>query len=439
MLSPRNTIVAALAFVVVWMAVSIGEAVFAPVRGEKAADSFGTRWAGQRALFELFERVGQSPRRHMAPYPPPTPDGSPLLLLAPDDILVLANNDFFENTVTWVRDGGSLLLSAGMADDSFGLPGGLFDDATSAAVMLGLSSLRFSQTDFRPGSGPTRLVTPRRIVEPEKATPAVEPEERRAVLATVRGSGALAPLAAGLASVALPRNGLRLLDAGTTDSLLGVLSIDRPEFEGRALAALFRVGRGRVLVVPDPRLFANGMMQYEGGAPLAVALVSILGENPHFDEFYHGRSVRGNAFWLVTDHRFAALGACLLLALVLWAWRGMVRLAPPAPPGPAPRPDITLHLDMMASLLDRPHFRLDTLRTLRDGVVRTVAVELGGQGARRSEESVLRQLHARRDPRAGRLEDALRTLRALEQRGGRIRGDESAKLGMELAKCLSKN
>jgi hypothetical protein len=134
-------------------------------------------------------------------------------------------------------------------------------------------------------------------------------------------------------------------------------------------AVLLRHGKGRVIVVADPGMFANRGIGRDDNAwfLVNVAARDARGGKVYFDEYHHGfRSAVG--FWGYLGHygqRLALLPPMIVVAVVLWRW--VVRLGPAVPTPRTEQADAVDYASALARLYRRAGARRTLARTLARG------------------------------------------------------------------------
>jgi hypothetical protein len=138
----------------------------------------------------------------------------------------------------------------------------------------------------------------------------------------------------------------------------------------QTVAAAYRVGQGTIVVIADPRLLQNEFLGQNDNAVLGAHLLADFQRPVVFDEFYHGLTVRGNPFWLLSRFPYGLLAATVLAATLLVGWRAARFLGPPLASRQIPRRTLAEYIDAMAQLLSRTqnpaHY---ILREIRSGLL----------------------------------------------------------------------
>jgi hypothetical protein len=149
-------------------------------------------------------------------------------------------------------------------------------------------------------------------------------------------------------------------------------------------AVVLRRGRGRVLVVADPRLLTHeGLVDAEGEPRddnvlfLAnVASVDARDGAVYFDEYHHGlRS--GGGFWSYLGHHHEqATVVMIFLVAAVAGWRWSVRLGPAVPTPQTSSADAVEYASALARLYQRTGTRRLLARTLVRGFLGTLTRHL---------------------------------------------------------------
>lgn len=146
----------------------------------------------------------------------------------------------------------------------------------------------------------------------------------------------------------------------------------------RGVAAMqYRFGRGSVVVLTDPSVFANERLSTADNARFAL---NLLGQGAAgrvaFDEAIHGYA-RGDSLWSVLPAG-AHLAVYVIAAAILLALVGnLVRFAPPIPLEEPDERDSSAYITSMAHLLARGRASRKALRDGADFALRAVRRSLG--------------------------------------------------------------
>jgi hypothetical protein len=225
--------------------------------------------------------------------------------------------------------------------------------------------------------------------------------------------------------------GVEQLSVGTRATLQGgANALPLWRLESRPAALVVRQGKGRVIVVADPRWLSRGGLVEPGGEPRddnAVFLANVVslhaaGGKVYFDEYHHGiRS--GGGFWAYLAYHGERWTLLLLLLVVAVAvWRVAVRLGPAVP---APRPsqaDAVDYASGLGRLYQRAGARRRLARALARGFVASLTRHLHLRRAALPAVilAAWRQQHGsgttdKPDPTTTRLQELLRGVNALRK------------------------
>jgi hypothetical protein len=208
----RNVIIACFCLAAVCIALGLVELSHPPDSGGLAADSYGTRSRGQRALFETMEVLGVPIERSLVPPSAHLSRLAGVALLGPDPDLMAIEGNYLAELGGWARDGGGVVaaLWADEADclNCQGIETGLADPPTSpgaALALLGLPGVDVQSEGTDEHAGFTRKFSPREYLEEDSAAWGFlggkpEPPETTATLA-LRGEGALAAMGSGMTAI----------------------------------------------------------------------------------------------------------------------------------------------------------------------------------------------------------------------------------------------
>lgn len=293
--------------------------------------SFLATPGGTQALHDVLRALKVRPERRLTPYADADSLGGTLVLLAPTEEISPAE---LHALAGWLRGGGTLVYAAGMPD------GGLRDT-------LGLKLQTFRGDSLRIWN------------MNDSARSAVPAAAHRwtAGLREVRGfRRAFDP-----ASPALRHRGAApLLSVG-----------------GKTVAAVFPVGRGRVVAWSDPRPLTNDELRKSGAAHLFARSAAELAGGArivHFDEYHHG--YRGGGSAVAGTLRFlrdrpwghaAVQWMVVALGLLLLAGR---RFGAPVAPQPARRRSPLEHVEALAGAYRQGGARRTARRLLLAGLAR---------------------------------------------------------------------
>ncbi|TVM34648.1 DUF4350 domain-containing protein [Oceanidesulfovibrio marinus] len=199
----------------------------------------------------------------------------------------------------------------------------------------------------------------------------------------------------------------------------GVLAFEAHNGTTAYLAAVYRRGKGLVVVVADPLLLTNAMLARPGNAYTALGpLAHYDGQRGEvvFDEFFHGLTVRGRPVWLLTRRPYGLVALALLLAAGLWCWRSGSRLGPPLPAIVPTRRSMEEYLEAMSGLFLRGEKQSFLAQELKAGVLWWLGRRYRLGYGEEDLEAVSRAM-ARRDPEsAERLQSAVHELETLAAR-----------------------
>ncbi|MEZ6051056.1 MAG: DUF4350 domain-containing protein [Planctomycetaceae bacterium] len=398
MLSVRNVILAASLLLIVSLLASVLTMLQTPDSGGLGNDTFGTRGQGYRGLFEILAELGTETSRSLAP-----PDGSSLsdetfVLLGPNPQLAGFEPSYLHRLREWIDQGGRLVVAPRDFDLMSGASLMNLDELPPTVLeSLGLTQVQLSYA----GSTPHENRRPN--FERDRSAEAVAREifedltgpPPALIEVSVEVDDELAPHIGNVTRLQIPEESLATLIIGEeteSEEQDGVSSADRedpPVAAGRlfwtdedneqhTLVARFVHGKGEIIVVSDPQLFANRLIAGADNSILAVNLLSPDGRPVSFDEFYHGLGVRGSPLYLLTRMSYATVTLGLLFFLGVWTWREAVFLGPPLADTEASRRDISEYIDAMGRFFSvGSSGRGRLVEQVRDGVLRQISNEAG--------------------------------------------------------------
>jgi hypothetical protein len=409
-----------------------------PDSGGLGRDTYGTRAHGLRALYELLEELEVPTERALVPPSTALGDDVCLVLWAPDPRMVRTEPAHLHQVARWVRGGGRAIVApsygSGAPPSGRALPGELCPETTVLAE-LGLPGVSIEsddapareEADGSPGAG-----------EAEGPLLPFLPKRRSAQYRArrVHAEGELSGMGGIVSSLKTPAQGLRVIARPSEPPPDGRLTIRDGDDAARDVVALYRVGRGEVVVVSDAALFLNRCIAEEDNAVLAVNLLGRFGARVVFDEFYHGLTVRGNPVWLLTRHPYGLFVALLLAATGLWIWRASVRLGPPVPARACERRSIGEYVDAMAHLFHRSGHRRFVLDELRRGVLWSLRRKLHLSPRLEDAESVARAMERRHPDAAARLRSSVQKARELIRARREPAMGPVVEAAREMTRCL---
>jgi hypothetical protein len=460
MLTARNVVAVVVAIAVISLVSACISVMRPPDSGGMGRDTYGTRAAGQRALFETLEALGVPVERLLMPPTAVLGRNVTLVFWRPHGSLVDAEPAYLRTVANWIRQGGRVVVAP---SDSSVLPRRFVrrskehaQESVSIIEELGLPLVALRTVDLTSPvtDEPAKPVhAPDAGKDEEKPTrnPVELAEEQIAELedfvtkqqrirttrpVTVQATGAFSGWQSELKTIEVPAEGLRVIDdeKSTAD---GRLTLRDDSGHERTLAASFRVGQGEVIVVGAPEIAENRAIARHDNSVLLTRLLTARGRPVVFDEFYHGLTIRGNPLWLFTRQGYRTAVLSLLLLLGLWIWRESVFLGPPLPAPAVNRRSIGEYVEAMARFLGRGEgSRLFALREVREGVLHTIRRDLGLPPGRERPEDLAAAL-ARRDPRRAR--QLMGTVASIDETLARRtpwKEQDAIRLLREISSCL---
>lgn len=434
MLNARNVIAITIVLAVISLAWGFYTLTRPPDSGGLGSDSYGTRVHGLKGLFEILDDLKIPTERSLGPPTSAIGRQVTVVLWNPQPDLVQVEPAYLRALANWVKDGGRVVVATDGARPT-PRPTGFTKrpkPAKEATVLgeLGLPDVSVSTIDLRSaGNGQKPAPAGRnpgvRRPEPppdrslwndddtrrlrEMLTGTAQPIPTRAV--TINANGVWSPLRQQVSTIQVPEATLQVLDVGASKPD-GTITFRDPAGTDRTLAALYRRGKGELVVLSPPAIVENHLIARHDNSVLAVRLLAAPDRPVVFDEFYHGLTIRGNPLWLFAQRGYAATTLCLLAAIGLWMWRQSVFLGPPLAPQVQSRRSLGEYVDAMARFLNRGgSSQAFLLREVRAGVLRSIRDELHLPPSRDHVE-VLAAALARRDP--GRARQLVETMTAVD-------------------------
>lgn len=448
MLTPRRVILAAVALLAVSVTAGVISLLQPPDSSGLAADTYGTRHAGQRGLFETLRALDLPVERSVEPPGDGLPTNTTVVLWGPDPNLVATEPRHLQRLRRWVEQGGRVVVAPSARDDIYGMMSGLDDGLESFNVTIwdaldldGVSTTRLEADDLPPS------IDDQDGVNGDAATiddggglfGALEELAGKATaksLVDVEPEGSIAEAFPSISAIAVPAEGLSVISSHGRRAQ-GVVTFQDQSGIKRTLVAEFEVGKGEIVVVGDPMIFANFVLAIEDNSVLATWLLAGGGNRVVFDEFYHGLSVRGNPLWLLTHPSYALLTVALIALVAVATWRSGILLGPPLTSPEPSRRTVGEYVDAMSRFFNRGRkTRLFLLEGVCSGVVWKIAREHGLHKGVDEIEEIANVVERRNAERAGRLRRATANVDALRAKGNRIREHDVLQAMSELSECL---
>jgi hypothetical protein len=453
MLSSRNVILVVVLLAVVsvaWAAISL---LLPPDSNGMAPDSYGTQASGLRGLYETLTELHVPVQRGLVPPTAFLGKARCLLLWTPDPILVDMEPEYLERIKEWVRAGGRLVLVPPLDKDTVRVklyrrsrPSELREISILRAV--GLPSVRFVPVPLSAtvtGSSPGRNPRSAQAANNEEISgaefydllhPLADPRLRASQTFGVHADGVFQAWASGIQTLRLPEDDLRAIDPNSPPAPAGRIFFSAPDGQEETLVAQYPLGKGSITVVSEPLLFINFFLREDDNAVLAVNLLSSPGGPAVVDEFYHGLTVRGNPFWILTRHPYGILALLAAGLTALIAWQKAVRLGPALSSSAASRRSLREYVDAMARLFHRSGHRRFLLEEIRSGVLRELKRRLHLK-PEQDDPALIAAALARRDKsEAKRFERALSHIDYWISQGRTPGEEEYISAAKEMAECL---
>lgn len=430
-----------------------------------AKDSFGTRRHGHRALYETLEALQLPVKRRATPLVNELESNDTLVLLQPHNHLVNSDPKFLSDIRSWVESGGRVLVSPQVEVDIFVEPGGVPGTLPKNVLKeLGLTGV-YAFTSIQPRDTAASLnemegqksegeeSAVRKIAN--EAVRFLDDEQRTIGTYAVSFRGDLKYLENDIKSISVFNGELRFLygqvhlatgtvsivnddrkaNSETESAMLGNVGAVESENEN-IIAATFRLGRGEIVVLANPCLAENFLLGRSDNAALMAHFLADSRNRVVFDEFYHGRILRGNIFFLLSKLNYATIFCCILLTAAVWSWREGFFLGPGMDPEQPSRRSLREYVNAMARFFLPGRNSYEFLLTeLRSGLIFSM-VEFLGHPEKRSElDALLGQLE-RRNPKLGiavktKIEEIDRALSG----GRKIRKQDVEKILQEFPSC----
>jgi len=463
MLTARSVIIVVIVIAVLSILGGVYELMKAPGSEGLGGDSFGVRAHGQRAVFELLEELHIPVERGLVPPSANLNRAASLVLLDPEDGMVRIEPGFLKQVGAWVERGGTVLIAPGFVSSTpkmlmRGPPG----EELSALEALGLKEIKLTKLED---------LLPPPVTPPGQAGKIVTSNTDDGSFFSRSASRLETPLAFSISSkgadferlgtlvknVVIADDGLRVLDPTSAIKPQSSLQLRARDGKDYAFAALYALGKGRIIVVSDPSLFSNVLLGKGDNPVIAAHLLDLAahgnppvtlnpGEPPAvlqggrltlvFDEFYHGLTIRGNPGWLLTRFPYGLLAAVMVLVTLLWAWREAIHLGPPLQERMISRRTIAEYVHAMASLYDRGDCRPFILKQLRDGVLWKLRKQLRLAPKSENVADITRALGRKNAIAAEQLREAANDVERVLNGNALITEKTTLRAAQKISKCL---
>lgn len=441
MLSSRNVILFTITIAVLSIVGVVINLSLPPDSEGRRPDSYGTRRYGHRALLELLRKVNVPAERGLAPPSAVARGDSVLVIWAPQKTMLDYEPEHLARVGEWVKNGGIVIYAK---DSNLKT---LYEQAfpttrtrsiakrdVDALEELGLKGVTLTQYDLVDKSAERTKRLQQIKDNPLWDLPA--PIERPEGTLTVKSEGSLTTLFPRTLTIFTPYEDIQVLDSVSELKPAGRLFHTQEDGVERTFVAEYVVGKGKVIVVSEPALFENYFMQKDDNPVLAARLFHAQNRAVIFDEFYHGLTVRGNPFWLLTKHPFGMLFFVSVLAAGIYILRQAVHLGPPLGERAPSRRTLAEYIAAMSNLFHRTGHFAFVMQEIRDGTLWFVRRKLGLSPQQEDATRIIAVL-ARKNP-----EDAARLKAALQEADEILDGTRPAtgvmvlRAGRKLSECL---
>ena len=434
MLSARTVILLAVLLVAVSVVATVVSMLETPDRQGLAADTYGTRAHGYRAIFDILTALDVTDDRALAPPGDKLQQSATLVLWTPREDLVSDEPVYLQQVAQWVREGGRVVVGIdkarprGLACKS--CQSGVCRKETSAAEVLGIAGIKTHRVDL---DAPVKSGTGDETTPPEAGDETTASETGNETTATesqataddsptavrkdesadnrpddnestdndstdsesgdedfaellipqlfvprrveVRGEGSLADTVPPAAHLDVPES-FQTLDVGESapTGRISVIAGNEP----MVVAAQYKLGAGEVILVSEPRIFSNQLISQFDNSVLAVRLLAGGGGPVVWDQFYHGLAIRGSILFLLTRGAYALVAVMISIVLAAWLWRQARFLGPPRTVLPSSRRTVREYVEAMARFFRRgSESRRFMLAEVRRGVLWTLRHRIG--------------------------------------------------------------
>ncbi|QDS97225.1 hypothetical protein HG15A2_04860 [Adhaeretor mobilis] len=447
MLTARSVIIAIVSIAIISVSAALISLFWGgETQSTLGRNSYGTRTEGYRAVHDLLEALGYETERALIPAIPESSIPTSYVLWNPRDSVVQTEPAYLKTIANWVRDGGYLVVTPSMdiyerdSDDkncrrcsekncSSCIPISLLGELGLDRVVIEQIELLSPNDSRRSDSKPESL---RGAVRDAFRT-----KQRPTAVYDITCQGEWESLSSQTSRVELPSDRSWEIEHDGLEPLARI-TVEYPEDNTTGtLAALFSLGKGRVAIISNPYLASNASLDRGDNSVLLTHLITGMRTRVIFDEFYHGLTIRGNAFWLLSKLPYATIVVAILVVVGLWAWRQAIFLGPSRQDKPASRRTLGEYIEAMSRfLLKGRESSKHVLSEVRNGVLWHFCKTLGLPPQQQNVDVVLRLLSKRLPHKASQLEAALKNADVVLD-NPRAHKDEILLATRKVSDCLS--
>ncbi len=365
-------------------------------------DFYGVRGEGYRAVYDLLEKFGVPVERSVIPLSPKNNNDTTFVIWAPQRAFVDLEPAYLKRINTWVINGGNLIVAFPKNDsmDYDRLWGNVVNETRSKVSLLevlGVEHVRMKVLDKEENSLSKIRKKKMNLDNYEDFRNQFKREPVKFISSPVKREGKWATQLKDVNSIKIPVSNLQVLKLHSAKPESS-LTVTRKDGSQHILAASFQNGKGHITVISEPFISQNRVIAQGDNSILTTQLLTSSGNRIVFDGFYHGLMVRGNPLWLYSLPGYGAVTFALLLLLGFWIWRESLFLGPPLEVKNVSRRNISEYIESMAILFSRGKtINSFYLKTIRDGVLRTMSAELELYPGADSFHNIIHVL-SRRDP-----------------------------------------
>lgn len=383
-LSPRAFITSVVIIAIVSVTWTVLQFLYGNTADRYGRDSYGIKGHGYRALFEILDELDFESDRTIAPPVKRNSTDKTLVVLEPDEQILLTEQKFVGELREWIEDGGTVVYAPRVVRYSNGGELAISAPSGFAGLLpaLGISNLQFELLE---PDGESKAVIPKQLDSTtEKISSEIElifsDRTKDQVAVPAQLDGDLAELAQDVQELKVYTNeiiGIKVFTGKVDGSVSIQLDSETDEPSEHHVVVSVPLGKGKVYVLSMPCIAENRMIAQSDNAALLVSLAGKKGR-VEIDEFFHGRYVQGNILYLLTRPMYTTVFLLLLIGFILWTLRTALFLGPKLDQPPVSRRSIKEYITAMGQFLgsgrDSPHF---LLLELRSGLIFSVADELG--------------------------------------------------------------
>lgn len=469
MIRAKFIIIVALAICALTIGSAIIESVSTPDSGGLNLDSYGTEFYGMKGLFDTAQKLNLPIKRSLTPPEKNLAKAHTLLLYSTSPTLIRLEPEYIRDIADWVKEGGYLVIVPNRhiqdnsvndndvknddALDEDNVENDSEDDADDDSevaeikdnvkpTLTNLLGLKGIRTEFTSSNEPKAEKKNSNEYQPYqnkvKALGIQKTMYEKIITVNASWDNESTATTASAYKLALPHN-FRSIILTPERQPLATLRINDSDNDSdgknKILGAVFRHGNGTICYLSDPALFFNRFFFEADNAVLAINTLYPKNAPLLVDEFFHGLSITGNPFWIVTQKPYNYIIILTLVAIILWIVRNAVRLGPPVTLPKNTRRSLHEYIGAMSVIFARADATGYILNEAYTGILWRIRKKLNLPAHIHQVEQVAAAIARKEPDKAGRLLETSQKIQTLlKQRS--INKKDALYLIQEINKCL---